>query len=107
MHQQHDQLHRPPQPMKNDIKYFCWCTCLPRQAASLVTRDHAAAITPNGVARGGTRLLPFAPEVRFQGEADMNRHARLAGSVKNVEGFGCRPMATMRLAAGLASESLQ
>ena len=28
---------------------------------------------------------PFAvaPEVRFQGEADMNRHARLAGSVKN------------------------
>jgi len=29
------------------------------------------------------------------------------GSVATVEGFGCRPIATMRLAPGPASESLQ
>ena len=33
--------------------------------------------------------------------------AEPGASVENVEGFGCRPMATMRLAPGPASESLQ
>ena len=43
----------------------------------------------------------------FWGEAEVGRAAESAASVENVEGFGCRPMATMRLAPGPASESLQ
>jgi hypothetical protein len=43
---------------------------------------------------------------RFRGEADLRRVVRLGQSVENVEGFGCRLMATMRLAPGPASESL-
>ena len=35
------------------------------------------------------RLLAVAPEVRFQGEADTNWHARLAGSVKNDPSATC------------------
>jgi hypothetical protein len=46
-------------------------------------------------------------DVSFRGEAEVGRAAEPSAAVENVEGFGCRPMATMRLAPGPASESLQ
>ena len=51
----------------------------------LETKKPDAARVKRRPALGGTDA-PFAvrePQVRFQGEADMNRQARLAGSVKN------------------------
>jgi hypothetical protein len=50
------------------------------------------------------RSLRHSNSVVIGGIADVARAARNGAF---VEGFGCRPMATMRLAPGPASESLQ
>ena len=77
-----------------------------KQAGYMAAPERFADRSDSSCTAGAVHTWPFASfrglsaDGRFQGEADMNRHARLAGSVKNVEGFGCRPMATMRLAPG-------
>jgi hypothetical protein len=101
-----------------------------RRASAFVIARPPAVVDPHVAAdRPARRCAPFAhpgfvaaahdgswPErrivflmtsCRFRCEADMFGCCASTDNGAFVEGFGCRPIATMRLAPGPASESLQ